>query len=295
MRLCDYATVRLCVLATGQPAAGGAPLQGKGVRERRLCHCATVRLNAGFEKHIIRLGMALVIALCCALATRAQSGHQYLRKGDKQYLEKAYSQAEENYRKALEKKSSPNGSYNLGNAIYQQKRYDDAARQYEEAAQSAQDPTAKAYAYHNQGNAYFEKQDFEKSVEAYKNALRLNPSDLGTKHNLALAQRRLQQMQQQQEQEKKDRQKQEQQQQNQQQQQQQQQNQSQQQPQSKPQQEGDESEMADTPADQRPPQQKEISREEAERLLKIMDAEEQRVLDKLRRKNAKVCASDKDW
>ncbi len=165
--------------------------------------------------------VSFILIIGISVTANAQSGHRYLRKGDKQYEEKSYSQAEENYRKALEKKPSDKGTYNLGNAIYQQKRYDDAARQYEEAAQKAKTPEVKAYAFHNQGNAYFEQKDYEKSVEAYKNALRLNPSDVSTKLNLALAQKRLQQMQQQQqEQQKKEQQKQEQQQQNQQQQQQ---------------------------------------------------------------------------
>lgn len=51
----------------------------------------------------------------------------------------------------------------------------------------AKDHTAKARAYHNLGNALYQKGQFKESVEAYKNALRQNPNDLETKRNLTNA------------------------------------------------------------------------------------------------------------
>ena len=52
--------------------------------------------------------------------SHAQSTHRLLRKGDEAYKSQEFSQAEENYRKALEKKAGPEGAFNLGNSITQQ-------------------------------------------------------------------------------------------------------------------------------------------------------------------------------
>lgn len=231
---------------------------------------------------------------------KAQSDHQLLRKGDEGYRKQDYTTAEESYRKALEKRRSDKGNYNLGNAIYNQERYDDAIKQYEQTAQASKDAETKSSAFHNLGNAYFQKKEYDKSIEAYKNALRLQPSDIQTKYNLALAQR-LQQVEQQQQQQQN---KQDQQQQNQQQNEQQQQNQSQDQQQQQQQQQNQQepsqsdNQQSQSQQDQQQavePKEGDLSKEEAERLLEIMNNEEQRVLDKLRRQKAKACSSDKDW
>ena len=66
---------------------------------------------------------------------------------------------------------------------------------------STADEETKASSYHNLGNSLIKTEKYEDAVEAYKNALRINPSDQGTRQNLSLAQKKLLQ---QQEQDKKD-------------------------------------------------------------------------------------------
>ena len=51
----------------------------------------------------------------------------------------------------------PEAMFNLGDAIYKQKRYDEAIKQFQSAAQTNPDPHVKAQAYHNIGNAYLEQ------------------------------------------------------------------------------------------------------------------------------------------
>lgn len=48
---------------------------------------------------------------------------------------------------------------------------------------------------YNSGNIYFNSNELQKSIEQYKNALRLNPDDNNARHNLRVAQLRLQQQQ----------------------------------------------------------------------------------------------------
>ena len=110
------------------------------------------------------------------------------RNGNKQYEKDNYTEAEANYKKALEKKNTmPEATFNLGDAVYKQKRYDDAIKQFQLSAQTNPDPKVKAQAYHNLGNAYLEQKKWEDAQKAYKESLKINPTDKDTKYNLAYA------------------------------------------------------------------------------------------------------------
>jgi Tetratricopeptide repeat. len=56
-------------------------------------------------------------------------------------------------------------------------------------------------AWHNIGNSLLQKKELEKSMEAYKMALRMNPEDEETRYNLAVVQKMIQDQQQDQQQE----------------------------------------------------------------------------------------------
>ena len=60
----------------------------------------------------------------------AQSSHSLLKSGDKSYEEGDFETAELNYLKSIETDYSDQGSYNLGNSVYKQKRFDDALKYY---------------------------------------------------------------------------------------------------------------------------------------------------------------------
>ena len=244
-------------------------------------------------KYFLKITFA---AWACLLTmeAQAQDAHKWLLKGDKAYEDKNFSEAEVNYRRALEKDNSAQGAYNLGNSTYRQERYDEAVRHYESVTESARDNVTRARAFHNLGNAHFQNQKYKESIDAYKNALRLNPDDMDTRRNLVNALRRLPpppppQSQQGDSQQQKD------QNQQQNQQQQQQQNQSpQQDPQdNENQDENDQQQQQPSSGQQEQPQ--DLSKEEARQLLEIMDQEEQKVQQKLRKAQAKNKKSSKDW
>jgi Ca-activated chloride channel family protein len=110
------------------------------------------------------------------------------RNGNKQFDKGVYTDAEASYKKALDKKNNmPEATFNLGDAVYQQKRYDEAAKQFQLSAQTNTDKTVKAKAYHNLGNTFLEQQKWEDAAKAYKEALKNNPKDADTKYNLAYA------------------------------------------------------------------------------------------------------------
>ena len=93
---------------------------------------------------------------------------------------------------------SVEGTYNLGNALYKQGKFPEAAEQYQllagQGEKLVETPEGKqrlSGVYHNMGNIFMNGKDYGKAVEAYKQSLRLNPSDDETRYNLALAQKLL--------------------------------------------------------------------------------------------------------
>ena len=210
----------------------------------------------------------IYILVLVAVTAFAQQERKFIRKGNNLYEKENFQESEIQYRKAIDKdKNSYNASFNIGDALYKQEKYEDATKQFSDLTNREMSKEEKAKLYHNIGNSMLQNQKVKESIDAYKEALRNNPNDMDTKYNLAFAQRLLQQQQQEQEQQqdqqdnkdknqdKKD-QNQDQQEQNEQQQQQQQ-------------------------------QQPQISKEDAERLLQALANDEKKTQDKLKEEKAK--------
>ena len=69
--------------------------------------------------------------------------------------------------------------------LSKQEKYEDAVTQFELVTHKESDKNTTARAYHNLGNSLLQAKKYEKSIEAYKMALRNNTKDLDTKYNLA--------------------------------------------------------------------------------------------------------------
>lgn len=118
--------------------------------------------------------------------------NKLMRNGNNNYKNAAFAEAEVNYKKSIATlPNQPETIYNLANTMMQQKRYKEAMKQYDYLAKNAKSKSLKTQSYHNLGNAFMGINDYAKAVEAYKNALRINPKDEETRYNLALAQEML--------------------------------------------------------------------------------------------------------
>ena len=121
-----------------------------------------------------------------------------IRKGNGLFNDKKYTEAEIEYRKALEANpSSEIATYNLGAALYKQQKWNDSRNEYRKIVQASSDSLRAAHAWHNLGNISFQEKNYAQSIEEYKNALRRNPKDDETRYNLRLAQLLLKQQPQQ--------------------------------------------------------------------------------------------------
>ena len=131
----------------------------------------------------------------------AQNARQLVRQGNKQFRLGNAAESEVSYRKAVEKDArNPQANYNLGNALMLQRKDSLAITQFEKAAKQETNPLRRAQAFHNMGVVCQQHQMFGEAIEAYKEALRNNPTDDQTRYNLALCKRQQQQQQNQQQQ-----------------------------------------------------------------------------------------------
>lgn len=99
-----------------------------------------------------------------------------------------YVLAEMEYRKAISEQ--PNfavGNYNLGNSYYKKGNFDEALYRHQQTAKHATSKDEKYRAFHNIGNILMQNKKCQEAAEAFKNALRNNPSDNETRYNYVLA------------------------------------------------------------------------------------------------------------
>src|ERR1700744_6292648 len=109
-------------------------------------------------KHFV-LGILLLL---CTSALFAQSKKSLLHTGNELYQQKKYKEAEAAYRKADTDKKKPDmtGKFNMGDAMYKQNKFDDAAQDFTDiASQKNASADVKAQAYHNLGNSLLSKKD----------------------------------------------------------------------------------------------------------------------------------------
>ncbi|HLN19574.1 MAG TPA: tetratricopeptide repeat protein [Bacteroidales bacterium] len=201
----------------------------------------------------------------------SQADKKYIRKGNREYSKNNYSDSEILYRKAGDENNhSYDASFNIGDALYKQEKYEDAVKQFADNTGKTDDLQKKSDAWYNLGNSLLNSKKLEESINAYKNALKLNPENLEAKYNLGYAQDLLKKQQQQQQQDKqnKDQQKQQ---------------------DKKDQQQGQQPENKEDTQQQQQQQQPQdgtLSKEDAERLLNALANDEREVQEKVKREKA---------
>lgn len=220
-----------------------------------------------------------------------QEDAKTLYDGNNLYHSGKIPESSAKYARALElNPNNKKANFNLGNSLYKNAMaiksgaltmpsnpgvtpdslakmiFDKAAQNFAVVANSVSDKDTLHRAWHNIGNCYLQKKEYQQAVDAYKKALKFDPKDEETRYNLAYALKHLpkdkkggggqsqQQQQQQQKQDKKEQQKQQQQ------------------------------------------QQSQMSKDQAEQLLKAMMESEKKLQDKRKQRPEDMNKQqDKDW
>ena len=242
-----------------------------------------------------------LILLALPVAMSAQIDRKEVRSGNRQFRRENYKEAEISYRKALVKDSlSFAANYNLANVLYRGEHYDEAGKIMETVKEAAPASEHGADYFFNAGDIALARKDYAAAVDAFKQSLLLNPGDLQAKENYIYAKKMLEDQQQngggggQDNQEN---------QQNQQNQDDRQQNQDQQDNQNQDQQDNQDQNQQDNQDGQNrdgqnQPQPVKISPQQAQQMLKAMQAKEKETQDKVNKEKAEALKSrqkEKNW
>lgn len=130
----------------------------------------------------------LIVATISFVQAQEGAVTNHIYEGNSKVKEEAFSEAEKAYRKALSiAPEKATALYNLGNTHFLDAQFEEASQRFFQTQKFATTKEDKHKAFHNMGNVFMKKKDYQKAVEAYKNALRNNPSDEETRYNYALA------------------------------------------------------------------------------------------------------------
>ena len=190
----------------------------------------------------------------------AQKENALIRKGNHFYKEQKLDQSKLEYQKAIQQSpENPTAHYNLGNAQYRSNEWEDAAGSYEQSIHHSNEKTFSEKGYYNKGVALVRDQKLMESIDAWKEALKLDPNDQEARDNL---QKALLDLKKQQSQQNKENQKQQ-----------------------------------NKDQEQQPkPQPSKLSKQQVDQLLKALEQKEKNVQDKMNQNRVKSLSQpDKDW
>ena len=139
----------------------------------------------------------ILALLSISVAMSAQTDRKEVRSGNRQFRRENYKEAEISYRKALVKDSlSFAANYNLANVLYRGEHYDEAGKILETVREAAPASEYGADYFFNAGDITLAKKDYAAAVDAFKQSLLLNPGDLQAKENYIYARKMLENRQQ---------------------------------------------------------------------------------------------------
>lgn len=139
-----------------------------------------------------------VMTMLCALSltVSAQVDRHDVRAGNRKFRKGDWKAADISYRKALVKDStSVPANFNLANTLYRTENYDEAAKTMEKIKDSAPSSANAADYFYNVGDIAIAKKDWQGAVTAFKESLLRNPGDLEAKENYIYAKKMLENQQ----------------------------------------------------------------------------------------------------
>ncbi len=233
-----------------------------------------VKKLAVVKKIIIKKETAALMAMLILPSLLfAQNSNTLIQNGNYAYNKKEYDVAVDNYKKAADKEpANETAQYNLGNALYKKGDAEEALKAYDEAIKFSKSKSDQSGSWYNKGVSLQNNKKLPESIDAYKNALRLNPTDEDARFNLQKALLQQQKQQQQKDQQGKDKKK------------------------PKDDQQKDQ-QPQDKNKDQQPkPQPSKMTKKEAEEKLKALLQQEKNLQNKLRKVDAaSPDKPEKDW
>ncbi len=116
----------------------------------------------------------------------SQNVNNYIEKGNQFYQQKDFENAAKEYQTALNKSDGKNAAanFNLGNTFFKKGNSKDALKFYEQILANSNNKELQQNALYNKGVVYQKENKLPEAIEAYKKALLLNPNDEDARQNL---------------------------------------------------------------------------------------------------------------
>ena len=221
------------------------------------------------KKIVTKQPVILILLFLIPYGSIAQNANTLIKNGNDAYNKKEFDAAVENYKKVAEKDpENEKALYNLGNAFYKKGAAEEALPFYDAAIKNSKLNNDKAGAWYNKGVVFQNTKKLPDCINAYKNALRLNPKDEDARFNL---QKALIQQQQKEKQDNKDK--------------------------KKPKDDKKQKDKEDKEKNEQPkPQPSKMTQKEADEKLKALLQQEKKLQNKLRKVDAaSPNRPEKDW
>jgi len=132
-------------------------------------------------------------------AVFAQKENALIAKGNEAYRQQQFGEAAKFYQQALQQSpGNTTAAFNLGNALYRSQQMDGAEKAFDNAVKVSGGKRVRADSWYNKGVTFTNEKKLQESIDAYKEALRLNPTDTLARENLQRALNELKKQQQEQ-------------------------------------------------------------------------------------------------
>jgi len=133
--------------------------------------------------------LALLFAFSFSGVVFGQESYKTLVfEGNQKFNANDYDGASSKYMEAIKSNSGDFAAhYNLGNALYKRKMYQDAKEEYAKAEKLSQTLPDKAATLHNLGNTMMQMNQPDKAADYYKQSLKQDPYNEATRKNYEIA------------------------------------------------------------------------------------------------------------
>lgn len=146
-----------------------------------------------------KLYILVLLLLLPSLPMQGQADKKEVRAGNRKFAKENYKEAEIDYRKALLRDSlSFAANYNLASTQYRENDFAAAARTLEALKRHPEQIEASSHAsdlYFNEGDIAIKQKNWQAAVDALKQSLLLRPGDMEAKENYIYAKKMLENQQ----------------------------------------------------------------------------------------------------
>lgn len=132
--------------------------------------------------------LTISILLFSFSVASAQKENALIAKGNEAYRQKQFGDAAKYYQQALEQSpGNTTAAFNLGNALYRSQQMDGAEKAFDNSIKVSKGKNVRGDSWYNKGVTFTNEKKLQESIDAYKEALRINPTDSAARENLQRA------------------------------------------------------------------------------------------------------------